>query len=411
MDEVRAKYSFKHPTLISFTVESSEAQEWNLPAYNLRNDHKYLHRLHTIDIYLWTEQDAIQLVNSLRRVLSPQQLIILDEPVIQLSHYGLYVDSFVQTVEDLTISTSTSDIELNSTPRRLLRGPPVSATPYPYSVSSYIPLEYNSATPVAFDDISHSEKNALNDDNRFDVLKVPPAKVILTEAVHHENKSIIDNFLDDRVSISEEKHISKKLLHLNRSSSMGNLSKFISPNSSSFIAPQNPMISVPDNSLCTKLISKSPPSPHLPNRFSSPCSTSPVSSPSDINNQRSSYSETTQINHDLLIPFKDYPTAIQTPRMMFTPNMTKMDLSRAEAASNDSFKSLYTHRPGPPIEQQMNYVTHPKSIRETQVTIASKPTKSLKTPLKPPLSRFEEQAAKLERGVGHLLKKLERRIG
>lgn len=37
-------------------------------------------KLHTLDLYMWTENDANTLVNSLQQILQPHQLRILDAP-------------------------------------------------------------------------------------------------------------------------------------------------------------------------------------------------------------------------------------------------------------------------------------------------------------------------------------------
>ena len=65
-------------TLIVGDVAGHE--EWHLPTYDPQNQNKYHYKLHSIDIYFWTPQDAAEFVNGIRRVLPAEQCEILDEP-------------------------------------------------------------------------------------------------------------------------------------------------------------------------------------------------------------------------------------------------------------------------------------------------------------------------------------------
>ncbi len=74
-------YSYKRHCVVSLTVNDVPGpEEWHLPTYDQRNENMYLYKLHSLDIYFWTQQDALQFVNGIRRVLPPAQVEVVDEP-------------------------------------------------------------------------------------------------------------------------------------------------------------------------------------------------------------------------------------------------------------------------------------------------------------------------------------------
>ncbi|PBP24981.1 RNA recognition motif-containing protein, partial [Diplocarpon rosae] len=67
LDAAHVQYSYKHSTLVMLTVEGAqgqrnspaEGQDWHLPAFDPRNETKYMYPLHTLDLYFWTREDAV----------------------------------------------------------------------------------------------------------------------------------------------------------------------------------------------------------------------------------------------------------------------------------------------------------------------------------------------------------------
>src|SRR5699024_9244484 len=71
----------KHHCLVSLTApETADPSEWHLPTFDPRGEAKYHYKLHSLDIYFYTQPDALQFVSAARRVLPPAQIDVRDEP-------------------------------------------------------------------------------------------------------------------------------------------------------------------------------------------------------------------------------------------------------------------------------------------------------------------------------------------
>ncbi|KAH6853942.1 hypothetical protein B0I37DRAFT_360734 [Chaetomium sp. MPI-CAGE-AT-0009] len=164
LDKVHLRYSYKHTCLVTLTVgEVQGNDEWHLPTFDPHNQNKYHYKLHSLDIYFWMPQDAVQFLNGIRRVLPPAQCEILDEPGPPPRHEA-EVSSVVQKLEQAAISDSNS---LQATPAGLqpgaggvpsFPGPPMSAvrhrekTPPPEDGVAnplHQTLAYDAATPFS----------------------------------------------------------------------------------------------------------------------------------------------------------------------------------------------------------------------------------------------------------------------
>jgi hypothetical protein len=121
-----------------------------------------MYRLHTVDIYFWTKEDALHFVNAIRRVLPPHQISIQDEPVAPAPHVD-DMSPVVQKLENVAITDpsyqqgQTRDSRTTTT-TTAFAGPPISATPQSQEASNFAPLSYNPAAPAAPETIQHREK-------------------------------------------------------------------------------------------------------------------------------------------------------------------------------------------------------------------------------------------------------------
>jgi hypothetical protein len=98
LDMADVEYSYKQPTLFTITVQGrllnsspassppQDISQWHLPAPDLHNDGRYIFRLHTVDMYFWTADDAGLFLDSLKRVLAPGQLRVLHAPAGHPEH-------------------------------------------------------------------------------------------------------------------------------------------------------------------------------------------------------------------------------------------------------------------------------------------------------------------------------------
>jgi hypothetical protein len=162
LDRVHLRYSYKHTCLVTLVVGEVEGhEEWHLPTYDPQNQNKYHYKLHSLDIYFWMPQDAVQFVNGIRRVLPPAQCEVLDEPGPPPRH-SAEVSSVVQKLEQAAISDSNS---LQATPAGLgppsFPGPPMSAvagTGNAAPPQQFAPIAYNPAAPPAPEEVRHREK-------------------------------------------------------------------------------------------------------------------------------------------------------------------------------------------------------------------------------------------------------------
>ncbi|KAI1077688.1 hypothetical protein F5B20DRAFT_551009 [Whalleya microplaca] len=177
LDSTRIRYSYNQQCLVSIVVDGVpgapiDPSQWHLPTYDPRNENKYHYKLHSLDIYFWTQNDALQFVNGVRRVLPPSQVEVADEPGPPPSHSHSYhqshdVNPLVQKLENAAISDPA-----HSSPQPPPQGaiipsfapPPTEPShPHPHqgagtSPQAFAPIPYNPAAPAAPEQIKHREK-------------------------------------------------------------------------------------------------------------------------------------------------------------------------------------------------------------------------------------------------------------
>ena len=182
MESTTVRQSHKHPTLCTITVDgygghhegtSSPVQQpehhWRLPNTDPRNEGKYLFRLHTLDIYFWTAEDANKFVGAVQKKLQPDQVEILDAPRAPAPHEGV-MSPVVQQLESVAIqdpayhngqtrnsrtaSRGAATSPSGSAPREVTR----QETPKAQDPAGFQPLAYNPAAPPAPEPIKHREK-------------------------------------------------------------------------------------------------------------------------------------------------------------------------------------------------------------------------------------------------------------
>ncbi|KAL2158001.1 hypothetical protein VTH06DRAFT_4811 [Thermothelomyces fergusii] len=180
LDRVHLRYSYRHTCLVTLTVGEVEGtEEWHLPTYDPHNHNKYHYKLHSLDIYFWKHQDAIQFVNGIRRVLPPEQCEVLDEPGPP-PRPSAEMSAVVQRLEQAAISESNSaqatasSLQSNNTTTApagapSFPGPPAVAVtgagdPTSAAPQQFAPVAYNPAAPPPPEEIRHREKTPPPDD-------------------------------------------------------------------------------------------------------------------------------------------------------------------------------------------------------------------------------------------------------
>jgi hypothetical protein len=172
-------------------------EEWHLPTFDPHNQNKYHYKLHSLDIYFWTQADALSFVNGVRRVLPPNQVDIQDEPGPPARHeqqHSVDVNPLVQKLEDAAIfadpkipppppppQTNGRDTNSNSISSNVpsFAPPPLSAVASDgddreatstTSPASFAPMAYNPAAPAAPEQIRHREKTPPPEDGEVNPL-------------------------------------------------------------------------------------------------------------------------------------------------------------------------------------------------------------------------------------------------
>ncbi|KAL4891755.1 hypothetical protein BDV59DRAFT_203347 [Aspergillus ambiguus] len=188
LDQVHFAHSAKFPTLCTLTVDgpstqtfppppSSNPYEWHLPGTT--GDHM---RLHTLDIYFWTLDDANHFLDLLERHLMASQIASDRHPFPPPAQHN--ASTVVQQLENIAIAdpayqngqTRSSQPEAAPTPQHAHTSSPSIASPSaippppPPGTGSPghqqqqpqneapAPLPYNPAAPAAPEPIKHREK-------------------------------------------------------------------------------------------------------------------------------------------------------------------------------------------------------------------------------------------------------------
>jgi hypothetical protein len=128
-----------------------------------------MYRIYTIDFYLWTADDASLFLDSLKRVLQPEQLRILDAPA-GLPEHRDSMSPVIQKLEQAAITTPNPYRRNNSISNtHTSHGAPAPAsthipaspptgTPAAQQPAAFAPAAYNPAAPAAPEPIAHREK-------------------------------------------------------------------------------------------------------------------------------------------------------------------------------------------------------------------------------------------------------------
>lgn len=157
-------------------MSGRDPNEWRLPSADPREPGKFMYRLHTLDIYFWTLDDARSVLDIAKKLLTPHQLDILDAPEPALQHE---ISPVVQQLENVAI---TDPAYRNGKTRDSQNQPQVVPPPPPppssgtlsapkqpspsnqgqsqkkdEATQNFAPLAYNPAAPPAPEPIAHRE--------------------------------------------------------------------------------------------------------------------------------------------------------------------------------------------------------------------------------------------------------------
>ncbi|CRG90044.1 hypothetical protein PISL3812_07085 [Talaromyces islandicus] len=167
LDHVQIVHSTRFPTLCTLTVgaqvENSPVSahssplgaqdQWLLPFTDPRDNSSRQFRLHTLDIYFWTTDDADQFLDAVQRLL-PAQQVETDRPLPAQAQ--TQVSSVVEKLENVAIADPSYQ---NGHTRDSQSQPsPAAQETTAQDTQNYAPLAYNPAAPAAPEPIKHREK-------------------------------------------------------------------------------------------------------------------------------------------------------------------------------------------------------------------------------------------------------------
>ena len=132
-----------------------QSSDWRLPSTDPRDEGKYLFRLHTLDIYFWTKDDANLFVKSAQATLRQEQMDI-DYPVP--TPHAEVVSPVVQKLENVAISDPAYQNGKTASSATSSLQPVAKAKELERENVNYTPLAYNPAAPPAPEKRTHREK-------------------------------------------------------------------------------------------------------------------------------------------------------------------------------------------------------------------------------------------------------------
>lgn len=130
--------------------------QWLLPFTDPRDNSSRRFRLHTLDIYFWTTEDADQFLDAVQRLL-PAQQIETDRPFhVQAQTEGQGLSSVVEKLENVAITDPS--YQHGQTRDSQSQPSPAGQETASQETQNYAPLAYNPAAPAAPEPIKHREK-------------------------------------------------------------------------------------------------------------------------------------------------------------------------------------------------------------------------------------------------------------
>lgn len=470
LDSAHVKYSYKHTTLVTLTVDGPngqqqnspiDAQEWHLPTFDPRNETKYMYRLHTIDLYFWSKEDALNFVNGVRRVLPQHQITIEDEPILPPSHAD-EMSPVVQQLENVAISdpsyqhgrTKTSRTSPPAAIKVSFPGPPPSSSPQSQApATTFAPMAYNPAAPAAPEVIQHREKTpppedgagnplvhaATSDQGQFSPpsqFQQHPGFLATAPPPQFQRQQTFPMMSPPQHSAHGQgnfKAVTPPPQHTNtppnsnyHAGSVPSTNVLHSPFSPQ-VAPQNTSFAPPPTSNSPITFAPPPtdnnqplatPTGPAPPAYSSP----PISPTQGPITQYATFPSTSSYpSHNLPTPglfSPGFAPQHQNPPVS-SPAPGLQPLSPPGGFANYTYTGVQNSF-GQPLMTQSDYNIHQQVYRPTEIEAELKKNGSGKKKKdaengkgkeKGPRGRLEDNAARLEKGVTGILKKLEKKYG
>ena len=376
---------------------------WKLPTNDPRNERNLPIHLHTVDIYFWTVYDADAFVGNVKRLLQHDQVFVLDlqptstpqdkvmSPVVQkLENVAIQDPTYQKTQSRISPDGQASSGSKNNNPK---------AT----DPAAFQPLAYNPAAPAAPEPIRHREKTPPPDDADAGTGLAAAAYADQSHAISHSPLSRPAHGTSPGHAVSTPV---QPLHSPNISSTPGGYISPIPPATGQRVSgvssfPPPPPQSPPSSTLASplQLVSASSPSPSDPAAPQHEKEGNHITSPGSqiLGN---SYGGLHQPLQHVQPQYADYfdKTGHSSP-------------GPVGGYSNYSYSSQPSQKQQQPT-QNNQYDVHSQVYRPTEeeAKYEKRHRPSNAGPGQQP-GKLEQQAAKVDKGVNRLFKKLEKRIG
>ncbi|EMC94459.1 hypothetical protein BAUCODRAFT_35679 [Baudoinia panamericana UAMH 10762] len=163
-------YSYAQPTVCTMRIDAHvpDEKQWRLASYDEKNEQRFMYKLHSLDLYLWTEKDAAILLGHMKAVMPASRLDVSGAPSVAksqtLAEHRDTMSPVVQQLERTAIGAQFPPRAESVASMNSLQGPVTPATSAgattspPVSPPQAPPMAYNPAAPPAPEPIMHREK-------------------------------------------------------------------------------------------------------------------------------------------------------------------------------------------------------------------------------------------------------------
>ncbi|GAB7353639.1 hypothetical protein MBLNU459_g4051t1 [Dothideomycetes sp. NU459] len=396
LDLVVFKNTYNHPNLFSISLDrldagrQSDQRQWRLPAFDPKNEQKYLYPLVGLDIYLWTASDAALFLDVLERNLPPGQLDLTRPP--PPAEHRDSMSPVVQQLEQAVIYEPEQN-RASSTASSAKATLPATAI-----------AAYNPAAPAAPEPIAHREKTP------------PPPDA-------DNGTGLADAVLNEQGAYSVPYHQQQQQQQQTfpgPPQRNGSMQFALLPATTTSPASQLPyqgythtqptqnapqtqyanyshQQTVPYNPQSAGLQSPFPPTPSMPPAYTPH---TPIQSPG--------------LPQSTPLQSQGYHTPLQSPGLP-PPPPGPPPSGHAQSGHTPPIGGYsnyqYTRQAQQPLSQAEAYDIHKQAYRPTEAEAThghGGHSKPLSPPVKP--GGFEDRVSKLEKGVGRFLKKLDQKI-
>ena len=464
MDTTTVRQSHKQPALCTIIVDgyeehhkpSSATQQpehhWRLPNTDPRNEGKYLFRLHTLDIYFWTADDANKFMNAIEKKLEPGQVEILHKPAPPVAHDAA-MSPLVQNLENVAIQDPAYRNGQTRNSRATLAGPATIAGQTAHAARSeqatptakdqdpavFQPLAYNPAAPAAPEPIKHREKTPppVDADSGTGLASAAARDHAQAMSLHkaqpyspYGQPSSAQGYVSPMPSLS---HTSPppttgfsgppSVIPGQRTSSVSSFPGPPSQSGRSTASPHTPTPAFASPSP-THQNATPPSSQQLTTTFSPPPQPPAEHAPFYTPNSAPDESPATEILGTSYVASHRQPLQhLQPQYAQFSPQPERQNSSSSSHSkpepiggySTYSYEQQQPHHHHHHQAEGSNYDIHNQVYRPTpeEYNKHNKPSKAASTmkPVGSPAGKLEEQAGRVDKGVNRFFKKLEKRIG